>query len=103
PAVVQRPHDEAEPLLIADLDVAVTTIHPLSGGREQLLDALLLCVRPDHACTVGFPQVLETSLKDPVDGGQIVFNGHLDADLLKMGEKLLPASVLADDDAPGPV
>jgi hypothetical protein len=52
PAAAQHPGDEAERLLVADLDVPVTP-DPSGDGREQLLDVLLLGGRPYHADQVG--------------------------------------------------
>jgi hypothetical protein len=50
PAEVQRPGDEAEHLLVANLYLYMPiTPDPLGDGREQLLDVLLIGGRLHHA------------------------------------------------------
>ena len=96
PRCSRWPGDEAEPLLVADLGVAVT-LHPLGDGGERL-------------CHVGRPGLREHQRGRPrpphltkevqvylLHGGQVVLNRNFDTKFLQMRKHILPARVATED------
>jgi hypothetical protein len=71
--------------LVANLDVPVTP-DPLSDGREQLLDALLLCRRLDHALTVGFSLLPQIPLVGLLPLRKLPLDSDLDAEFFQVRE-----------------
>ena len=104
PAVVQRPGDEAEELLVADLDVAVSSTHLAMAGNS-VLDLRLLGGRLDHPGPACLPQLPEVLVVGLLDLGESLLDGDLDPDpdLSQVREEFPPLLVPPQADELGPV
>jgi hypothetical protein len=81
-AVVDCPHQEAEALLVADLNVAII-LDPQGDSRKYLLDAKLFWVRLD---LVGLPHVLHEVIVGIINLEKFVLDDDLDANFFQMRE-----------------
>jgi spore coat protein H len=84
------------PLLLADLDVAVSAVDPPRDGGEQSLDAGLPGGRAGHADAAGLLNVSQVRRVGFRDFGQFSTYVHLDAEFLQVREQLAPLGVNMD-------
>jgi hypothetical protein len=101
PAVTDRPDDEPEVLLVADLDITAAPDIP-GDKRKQRFDLRLGGTRLDHVGPLFFLQPSEMVPIGFLDAGELPLDRHLDTQFLEDREQFSPLMVPSQVDELGP-